>query len=157
MKLSCGVYEACFAKYCSCSGENEYFLSYGKPYCEKFLATDDGWSDAGKKWRDATLLCLQEKIVPQLDISEDPQCDCKKMKEFAFQTHVDCYTQAQASVCDLEWTDYKKIYDTISVWNDLATDQYGRRQFKKVFAICAAKKYDKEKKEFIDKINELLK
>src|SRR5436309_1041028 len=68
IKPSCGVYATCFAKYCPCNGSDEYFLTYGKKYCEKFLGLAT-FSAEGVKWRDKTLVCLQEAIVPRLDIS----------------------------------------------------------------------------------------
>lgn len=134
-KLSCGVYETCFAKYCQCTGASEYFLSYGKKYCDRFLG-GTGWSAVGEKWRDRTLLCLQEEIIPKLDISSNPKCDCKAMKDFAFKTHVKCYTQPGASICSLTEGDFKKIYDTINVVDDLFKDPYGRAQMRQVLEIC---------------------
>ena len=99
---SCDVYASCFAKYCPCSGQSEYFLSYGKKYCERFLASNK-LSEAGKKWRNATLRCLQEKIIPRLDISEHPTCNCSAMRQYALDTHVSCYTEPEASICKLSW------------------------------------------------------
>lgn len=137
---SCNVYPACFEKYCSCEATADgYFLRYGKRYCDRFLASE-GWSEKGKKWRDATLLCLQERIVPKLDISENPKCDCKTMKAFAFAAHVDCYTQSSASVCSLEITDYAKLLQILDVSNDLLKDPFGRRQMREAFARCVTQK-----------------
>ena len=63
---SCGVYDTCFSKLCDCSGSQyEYFTSYGKKYCQIFLDLP-GLSQKGMAWRDATLRCLQETIVPLL-------------------------------------------------------------------------------------------
>jgi hypothetical protein len=136
-KLSCDVYPSCFEKYCPCESTSDgYFLRYGKKYCDRFLASDK-WSEKGKAWRDATLLCLQERIVPRLNISPNPSCDCKVMKDFAFQTHVDCYTQASASVCSLEFSDYQIIYRIIDVQDDLMSDPFGRKQLRDVLTICA--------------------
>ena len=58
------------------------------------------------------------------------------MRQFAFQTHVACYTQPGASVCDLNLQDYKKIYDIIDVGDDLFRDSYGRKQMRDVLTIC---------------------
>jgi hypothetical protein len=133
---SCEVYTACFDKYCPCENTSEgYFLRYGKKYCDRFLAST-GWSKKGDSWRNKTLLCLQEKIVPRLPIAAHPSCDCKAMKDFAFKTHVDCYTQSGASVCELELADYKKIYDIIDVKVDLFQDPFGRKQMREVLNIC---------------------
>ncbi len=96
-----GVYEMCFARYCPCSGgADEYFISYGRRYCEAFLGSAN-FSPDSQIWRDKALNCLQEKIVPKLDISGSSTCSCSTMKTFAFRTHVDCYTQTGASICDL--------------------------------------------------------
>jgi hypothetical protein len=135
-ELSCGVYSACFERYCPCEKtEFGYFMRYGKRYCDRFLAST-GWSEKGNKWRDKTLLCLQERIVPRLSITDPPSCDCKVMKDLAFRTHVDCYTQPGASVCELEFSDYRKIYDIIDVGADIFKDAYGRRQMREVLEIC---------------------
>jgi hypothetical protein len=91
---------------------------------------------AGQQWRDRTLLCLQERIVPRLDISTSPVCDCKAMKDFAFRMHVSCYTQPDASICQLTGSDFKKIYDIIDVTDDLFKDPYGREQMRQVLEIC---------------------
>jgi hypothetical protein len=136
MELSCGVYDSCFEKYCPCEGTDDgYFLRYGKKYCERFLSST-GWSEKGRQWRDKTLLCLQERIVPHLDIVETPVCDCKAMKSLAFKTHVECYTQPSASVCALELSDFKKIYSIIDIGDDLFGDPYGRSQMRQVLQIC---------------------
>jgi hypothetical protein len=74
--------------------------------------------------------------VPQLSIVDRPTCDCKSMKQFAFKTHVECYTQPDASVCGLDLADYKKIYDIIDIKDDLFGDPYGRKQMRDVLAIC---------------------
>jgi hypothetical protein len=134
--LSCAVYNTCFDKYCPCENSPDgYFIRYGKKYCDRFLAST-GWSQKGNKWRDQTLRCLQERIVPKLSIVEHPTCDCKAMKNFAFQTHVECYTQPAASVCELDLADYKKIYDIIDIGDDLFGDPYGRKQMRDVLMIC---------------------
>jgi hypothetical protein len=135
-QLSCQVYNSCFDKYCPCENTPYgYFIRYGKKYCNRFLASS-GWSEKGNNWRNRTLLCLQERIVPNLPITEHPACDCRSMKDFAFKTHVECYTQPGASVCNLDLADYKKIYDIIDVRDDLFSDPYGRKQMRDVLAIC---------------------
>lgn len=133
--LSCGVYETCSEKYCPCEQtEHGYFIRYGKKYCERFLASS-GWTEAYDNWRDKTLLCLQERIVPKLDIIEFPVCDCKAMKEHAFKTHVECYTQPGSSICDLPVADYLTIYNIIDN-EDILGDEYAKAQFKAVMDIC---------------------
>ena len=136
---SCQVYEICFAKYCPCQGDDDYFLKYGKKYCEAFLGSAN-FSDAGKKWRARTLTCLQEKIVPKLDISDNPSCNCGEMKSFAFDAHVSCYTQQGASICDLGADDVLEITRIIELGDALTAD--GLKQSKKVAEICSTKAPD---------------
>lgn len=132
---SCKVYDSCFAKYCPCDGSpDEYFISYGKKYCSAFLANAK-FSNAGEKWRDSTLRCLQEKVVPRLDLSDEPKCDCAKMKEFAFESHVECYTSSGASICDLGSGDLAEIAKTVDA-KDLL-DHEGWRQMLQVAGRCA--------------------
>ena len=142
---SCNVYDSCFAKYCPCQGDpDEYFVTYGKRYCASFLA-NTAFGPAGKKWRDATLTCLQEKIVPHLDISASPKCDCQKMRTIAFDSHVACYTQPQASICDLPMADIKEIMKTIDK-KDLFTAE-GWKQMRSVAAVCAGKAPDQARRD----------
>lgn len=126
---SCSVYDSCFAKFCSCSGPNEYFVTYGKKYCERFL-NDSHFSAAGKAWRDKTLVCLQEKIIPRLDISVNPSCDCGAMRTFAFQSHVSCYKQAGNSICDLPIGDVNEIRKVVDVSDAFSSE--GWRQMRQV-------------------------
>lgn len=135
IKPSCGVYATCFAKYCPCTGSDEYFLAYGKNYCEKFLGLST-FSQAGVKWRDKTLVCLQEAIVPKLDISNNPTCDCKAMRLHAFESHVKCYL-ADPSICGIPATDMLKILNAVGLGATI-TDEDSRKQFKLVLMQCLA-------------------
>jgi hypothetical protein len=133
---TCGVYESCFAKACACqSSPHEYFVSYGKRYCETFLNLAT-LSAKGKAWRDSTLRCLQEQIVPALPADGSAAlCDCAKMQAFAFDKHVACYTQPGASICSLPASDWKAILDAVDPVKTLS-DAKGRKQMLDVAAIC---------------------
>lgn len=140
IQAGCGVYESCFAKYCPCApGTDEYFKSYGVKYCKAFLQ-NASLSDAGKKWRDSTLRCLQESIVPHLDISAQPKCNCGQMKQVAFDSHVACYTKQGASICDLPKKDVVTIGKTVDM-KDLF-DKSGWRQMHEVSKVCAKNAHD---------------
>uniref|UniRef100_Q07JF2 Uncharacterized protein n=1 Tax=Rhodopseudomonas palustris (strain BisA53) TaxID=316055 RepID=Q07JF2_RHOP5 len=130
---SCGVYATCFAKYCPCAAGDEYFVTYGKKYCEKFLGIGT-FSESGQKWRNKTLLCLQEAIVPKLDISNKPTCDCKSMRQYAFDSHVKCYL-ADPSICSLSTGDMLKILNAVGLGSTI-TDKDSRKQFKLVLSKC---------------------
>lgn len=132
---TCGVYVQCFAKYCPCKGDpDEYFETYGKPYCDSFL-TQAQFTPIGQRWRDSTLKCLQESIVPRLSISDPPSaCNCKAMKSFAFDTHVGCYTQPGNSICSLPMKDVTTISSVVKTKDLISTE--GLRQTARVAAIC---------------------
>ena len=143
-KPSCGVYKVCFAKYCPCAGNaDEYFESYGLKYCERFLDAA-GFSPAGLAWRDSTLSCLQESIVPKLDISAAPKCDCKSMKSFAFKSHVQCYTKPGNSICSLPVSDINVIRGIIDLKDVFNSD--GWAQMKQVATICQTSAPDDHRK-----------
>ena len=131
---SCDVYESCFSKYCPCDGKSsEYFRTYGLKYCKAFLA-NTALSAQGKAWRDSTLVCLQENIVPKLDISTKPSCNCDQMRATAFDVHVACYTKPSASICDLPTSDVTSIATTVDI-KDLI-DAAGWRQMRDIAARC---------------------
>lgn len=113
MKPSCGVYQTCFAQACNCStSPDEYFVAFGASYCKAFLEQSE-FSENGVKWRDSTLRCLQEAIVPALPSVVGGACNCNAAKQYALSTHVACYTQPSASVCDLPIADISKVAATI--------------------------------------------
>jgi hypothetical protein len=111
-KPSCAVYSDCFERTCNCEATpDRYFISYGQKYCQRFLGTDR-LSAAGNRWREKTLVCLQEKIVPHLPTNSG-KCDCGSLKRLAIASHVECYTQPGASICDLGPEDWKEIYNIV--------------------------------------------
>lgn len=152
IEASCSVYSTCFEKHCKCAGsEDEYLISFGMNYCNAFLSEHE-FSAAGKKWRDHTLRCLQESLVPIIPLEEGRTCDCAKVKAFAYSSHVGCYTQSSASVCDLPLSDIGLIAKTIifdkafiGVMND---QKAGYAQVKGTLEICstAAKEEETRKK-----------
>lgn len=117
-----------------CRHPDEYFETYGLKYCGAFLANAN-FSHEGRKWRDSTLVCLQEAIVPKLDISTAPKCDCAAMRSHAFASHVACYTKPGASICNLPVGDLNEIRKTIGLGDMLSGD--GRQQMAQVALICA--------------------
>lgn len=132
---TCEVYQSCFAKYCPCaSSPDEYFMSYGAKYCKAFLSNAQ-FSASGNKWRDSTLRCLQESIVPKLPKNVGDACNCGDMKQIAFESHVACYTTPGASICDLPTADINQIRSIVDLkdWFDAA----GRKQMKEVSKICS--------------------
>ncbi|MEW5683997.1 MAG: hypothetical protein AB1942_03670 [Pseudomonadota bacterium] len=133
---NCNFYTSCMEATCKCgySSTGGYALSYGKKYCDKFLA-EAGFSAAGRKWRDATLRCLQEKMVAQLP-TNPAQCDCPKLQQAAYDTHVGCYTQPGASICDLPAAD-AVVIDKVVADSD-KFDRQGLEALKAVAKKCYA-------------------
>lgn len=56
------------------------------------------------------------------------------MKAFAYATHLRCYTQPGASICNLPLGDLHQIRETITLPDTLAGD--GRRQIGEVAVLC---------------------
>jgi hypothetical protein len=127
-RLSCAFYDQ-LSNSCKCGGKDDYLLSYGRKYCDKFL-NSTGWSPAGALWRDRTLVCLQKSLAQKLPRSTGG-CDCSKIKEVAFETHIQCYTQASASICRLPSSDIAKIYGIID-----ATDLFSSSGIKQMISIA---------------------
>ena len=96
---------------CGCGGSENYFLNYGQRYCERVLHAT-GWSPAGLRWRDHALSCLKNELARELGKSPR-QCNCARIRAFAFDSRVRCYTLKPASVCALPPSDVRKIYQII--------------------------------------------
>lgn len=153
---SCGVYQTCFAKLCNCdNSEFEYFISYGKKYCEVFLDLP-GLSQKGKDWRNSTLKCLQETIVPLLPKDgEENSCNCKDMQIKAFDSHIACYTKESNSICNLEPNDWLLILKAVEPVASLK-DHLRRKQMLETAKIClpiAAERARSTIQQLIDKLN----
>jgi hypothetical protein len=129
--LSCGLYER-LNRSCGCNGTDGYLTGFGLRYCNRFLNAT-GWTPAGARWRDQTLTCLQQALIRKLPRLPNGACDCEKLREAAWQTHVECYTQPSASFCELPLSDIRKIYDIIDLGDLLS--HHGASQF---FAIAGA-------------------
>ncbi|MEW6369468.1 MAG: hypothetical protein AB1584_00925 [Pseudomonadota bacterium] len=95
-----------------------------------------GLSKQGKSWRDSTLRCLQEKIVPELppDGRADT-CDCKRTEAYAFDSHVTCYTKASPSICALPAEDWAAIFAASGGVKTLV-DTKSRKQIVEVAKVC---------------------
>lgn len=138
---SCSVYSSCFEKHCNCAGsDDEYLISFGKNYCEAFLNNHE-FSNAGEKWRDSTLRCLQEALVPIIPLETGKACDCASVKTFAYSSHVACYTQPDNSACDLPFSDIQLIAATVIFDQKFVSlmKEYkeGYKQVKGVFEACS--------------------
>jgi hypothetical protein len=111
LALSCEPYRQ-LDRRCHCAGADNYLLSFGYKYCRRFLQTT-GWTPAGLHWRNRTMVCLQQVLRQTSSGIAARTCDCGQVREFAFRSHVVCYTQAAASVCRLPPNDQSRIYANI--------------------------------------------
>ena len=129
---SCGFYVQCFNRVCPCRGSgNEYALGYGNKYCSRFLH-GYGWSAVGRRWRDATLRCLQERARQYLP--RGGRCNCAQVQARAYASHTPCYTLPGRSICDLPLRDVRLIWRMVSL-RDLF-DRRGLSAMRDIASIC---------------------
>jgi hypothetical protein len=160
-ELNCDFYRQCLEHKTQC-GDAGYAISYGEKYCQKFLKLNTNseienlsLSEKGVQWRDATLLCLQNRMTPLFQSASD--YSCSSIQKMAFKTHPDCYTQKNRSICDLNISDWEVILSTLNP-KDLSS-QDGLRQMTKVMYTCTKSIFSQKNKfwslknEWVQKIN----
>lgn len=141
--LSCEFYSDCMEKQFQC-GSQGYPLQYGQKYCERFksLNTSNSYSrftlsPEGVNWRNETLKCLQNVLIPSLTmVSLVSNCDA--VERFAFASHPKCYTQPGSSICDIPKKDWLLIM-TVPDLNDSIFSTKGTEQFKSILLTCGSK------------------
>lgn len=91
-------------------------LGFGLAYCEKFASSAPNWTPNGKVWLFAVRECLQKKLLPSIK-NVHTELTCPKLKEFAFETHGDCYvnTAVGVSVCDLPIQDWVQLVNVVGL------------------------------------------
>lgn len=117
----CTFYSTCLSSIKDC-GASGYALGYGKKYCDSF--SNSNFSENGSKWRNSTLICLQEELVNNV-LFED--LSCTAIKDIAFNSHPNCYTRngSGISICDfnkLTAADYYSIFKAIDIDDILSKD-----------------------------------
>jgi hypothetical protein len=127
---ACDLYRA-LDRRCGCAGSDNYFRGYGEKYCERFMRAT-GWSDAGRRWRNQTLVCLKEELRQFL--ARRHGCDCAAVKAFAFDSHARCYTRTPSSVCRLPLSDLAHIYALVDAADLIAP--LGSRQTLAITLAC---------------------
>lgn len=141
----CGFYRECLEEKYHC-GDSGYPLAYGEKYCHRFNSLNESnLSPEGLKWRDATLVCLQEDLVGRL-LSPSYVANCDQLKQVAYNSHPRCYTQPGNSICSLKYNDVFQIVSTVDA-KDGFTLPSGI-QIGKVIITC--------KNEYLNKLRELL-
>ena len=110
----CSWYGSCLEQNIPC-GDAGYALSYGKKYCDRFVA-QSYTSSKTAAWRDATLTCLQRSLAQS--VANPKPASCNAIADDAFAQHVTCYTQQQASICDIcsdSADDLLQIFTTVDI------------------------------------------
>lgn len=137
--VSCEFYQSCLEAQFQC-GPDGYPIRYGLKYCERFISLNTSraytgrlLSSQGLAWRNNTLNCLQDVLIPSLTMVSQIS-DCQKVTEFAFNSHSRCYTQPGQSICDLPKSDWL-IIGTIPDALDIGTYS-GLRQIKEILVTC---------------------
>jgi len=102
---SCDYY-ACVEAAIPCGPEG-YALGYGQYYCEKFAKHVAEFSPQGQKWMYDVMTCLQMKLVPV--VKKTMKLTCKELKDYAYDTHPECYTSKANSICNLPPKDWSVL------------------------------------------------
>lgn len=106
----------CAEQTLSC-GPDGYLIGYGTRYAERFYRNTRPWmSPAGKRWLDATLVCLQDRLRERIDSSTT----CDDVRTIAFDSHPECYVES--GFCGLPLTDWFAVAATIDGRDWLSQD-----------------------------------
>lgn len=98
-------------------GPNGYLVGYGTRYAQRFYRHTRPWMSAeGKRWLDATLVCLQERLRERIDASTS----CVDVRTIAFDSHPECYVES--GFCELPLTDLFAVAATIDGRDWLSRD-----------------------------------
>lgn len=99
----CDFYQQLEGEYqCQSKG---YPINFGYRYCLKFINNKNSFSDDGQQWLANTRECLINEI------KNTGFNDCEELKEFAFESHSNCYEQA--GFCSLSKKDRRQLYKMI--------------------------------------------
>ncbi|MCB0420474.1 MAG: hypothetical protein KDD61_05735 [Bdellovibrionales bacterium] len=119
MQTDCTFYRSCLESQYQC-GQEGYPLGYGEKYCQRFhsLNTPQSFNDKrlstkGVKWRNRTLVCLQDELIREQ--FQKGFLNCENIKNVGFQTHARCYAKADPSICGLPLSDWKAIASIVDI------------------------------------------
>jgi len=115
----CSFYRKCVQSKFHCS-DTEYPIGYGEKYCNKFNnLSSSNLSSYGVLWRNETLICLQQSLVPTLN-SNSSINTCSELEELAFDSHPGCYTNVYMSICELPISDWTTIAGVVDAGDYLS-------------------------------------
>ncbi len=110
-------------------GRDGYLIGYGARYAERFYRSTRPWmSAAGKRWIDATLVCLQDTLRDRIDADSS----CADVRTLAFDSHPTCYVDG--GFCRLPWSDWLAVLATVDGREWLSQD--ARRQLTATARAC---------------------
>ena len=108
----CIWYENCLDRFNDCkNSSDEYAISFGKLYCEKYAMNLFKFSESGQDWIGHVRQCLQSKISKLVGTS----ISCKDLKTRAFDSHPDCYFSSSPyhGFCSLPVSDWCHVAFTV--------------------------------------------
>ncbi|KAG4074248.1 hypothetical protein HA402_008657 [Bradysia odoriphaga] len=116
----CNFYEDCLEAIFPC-GDGGYAIHYGFRLCKKFQENRVLFSPLGKMWVSATCFCLQNILAGSITSGTfNATTTCTDIENFAWATHLGCYTDTNPSVCNIPITDWIMILNTAKEsFNDL--------------------------------------
>lgn len=140
----CHFYQGCLEKKYHC-GEEGYPVGYGGKYCSRFISLNthrpfngNELSEEGVKWRDRTLVCLQDELI-RVELQSGFR-SCEDIKDIGFNTHAACYAKAEPSICDLPLSDWMSIAGVVDI------KDYGQtrsvKQVLEVMVTCSERVWD---------------
>ncbi|KAH7694639.1 Protein W01A8.8, partial [Aphelenchoides avenae] len=123
----CNAYE-CVEGQKQCGPEG-YPLGYGLKYCNRFFEPDvyDRYDEAGKKFIGCTKDCLIRKL--QENVKQEPSETCDALADFAFNSHVDCYTGC--GFCDICKNNKAALLHTYDL-----TDFFSTKALEQVYTVA---------------------
>lgn len=130
---NCSWYSNCLEPHYHC-GQNGYPLGYGNYYCLTYFDLCPSMSAYGQKWCEVTRTCLISTGAQKLLQPSTPAYTCSQVKTISFDSHPVCYTQPEASFCDLSPFDIRIVLKGFRVKDLLSLDTI--RQMEKIAKIC---------------------
>lgn len=139
---NCDFYANCVEAAVQC-GNGGYALGYGQYFCERYQQNIHLFSPQGQAWVYATMHCLQEALVPDINCG----ATCESIRTDAYASHANCYVES--GVCSLSFCD--AIVVLYIVGGQLFTSFTADEQAFYTLGLCIAKILG-DYSEFLDSI-----
>ncbi len=106
---SCAFYQQCVESAIEC-GVSGYALAVGEDVCHRFLDNKKTFSTVGQLWMSVTERCMQESLVPTLQVPCESTCSL--IRGVGFNSIPECYRRG--GYCSIEAMDYVRILATVT-------------------------------------------